>query len=110
MQCSGKVETPSDYGARGRRALLFLVAATLCGSAGAQLLDSTLDEVLNDAIDEQVEQQLDDDIADAVEQQVEDAVTGTIVEQVETGVTEAVQQQLESGVTGTIVPAAAIDG
>jgi subtilisin family serine protease len=90
----------------------------LSHAAGAQLLDSTLDEVLNDAIDEQVEQQLDSEITEAiqqqvenavettvetvVEQQIENAVTDTIAQQVEAGVTETVQQQIESGVTGTI--------
>jgi hypothetical protein len=113
MRFKGNDQTRPDLCGRGCRALLFLIAA-LGSSADAQLLDSTLDEIVNDAIDEQVQQQLDDDIADAVEQQVdavvesaveqqiEDAVTGTLVEQVEAGVTETVQQQVESGVTGTI--------
>ena len=110
---------------RGRRALraLTLAAAALLGhAAGAQLLDSTLDEVINDAIDEQVEQQLDSEITEAIEQQVENAVeqtvetavedvveqqienavTDTIAEQVESGVIDTVQEQVESGVTGAI--------
>jgi subtilisin family serine protease len=104
----------SSFLRRVPRALTFVVAAALGPAAGAQLLDSTLDEVVNDAIDEQVEQQLDAEIAEAiqqqvettvetvVEQQIEDAVTDTIGEQVEAGVTETVQEQIESGVTGTI--------
>jgi subtilisin family serine protease len=107
---------------RARYALTVAAAALLGHTAGAQLLDSTLDEVLNDAIDEQVEQQLDSEITEAIEQQVEDAVeatvetavetvveqqienavTDTIAQQVEAGVTETVQEQIESGVTGTI--------
>lgn len=112
----------SPRSSRARRALILAAAALLGHAAGAQLLDSTLDEVLNDAIDEQVEQQLDSKITEAIEQQVEDAVettveaavetvveqqienavTETIAEQVEAGVTETVQEQLESGVTGAI--------
>jgi subtilisin family serine protease len=87
---------------RVRRALTFAVATALAPVADAQLLDSTLDEVLNDAIDAQVEQQVEAQITEAVQQQVENVVTDTIAEQVEAGVTETVQQQIESGVSSTI--------
>jgi subtilisin family serine protease len=104
------------------RALTFVVAAALAHAAGAQLLDSTLDEVLNDAIDEQVEAQLDAEITEAVQQQVESAVETTVEtavqeqienavettvetvveQQIEDAVTDTIAQTVEAGVTGTI--------
>lgn len=92
------------------RALTFVIATALGHTAGAQLLDSTLDEVLNDAIDEQVEAQLDAEITEAVQQQVESAVETTvetavqeqIESAVETTVETVVEQQIEDAVTDTI--------
>jgi subtilisin family serine protease len=77
-------------------ALLGCVALGL--PATAQLLDSTLDDLLDREITEQVEQ----DVAQAVEDVVEQQVESDVVEQIQEEVTGAVEQQLESEIVDTV--------
>jgi hypothetical protein len=114
---------PFDIKGRQVGALLAMAGAVawLLPAAG-QLLDTTLEDI----VDREVAEQVEEDVADALEQavaeqleseiaeQVETSVTGAIEqliesevvdavqEQVESGVVEAVQQQVESGVVSTI--------
>ena len=76
----------------------------------AQLLDTTLEDVVDREITEQVER----DVAEALEEAVEQAVDSAVTEQIEAGVTstveqtiesevvEAVQEQVESGVVAAV--------
>ena len=100
-----------------------LGALALAAPAAAQLLDTTIEDIVDQEVTQQVEQEVAAAIEDAVEQQVEsgvteqieDSVTSTVEqtiesqvvdavsEQLESGVVDAVEQQVESGVVGTIV-------
>jgi subtilisin family serine protease len=113
--------TRLDREARARRARTWRGAVCACliascaTSAQAQLIDSTLDQLvedqiqrqvaddLADALDDGVAQQVASDVADGVEQQVASEIVDTVQQQVESAVVESVQQQVESGVVGTIV-------
>jgi minor extracellular protease Epr len=106
---------------RGRRvSAAVLIAATGIatawgGPARAQIIDSTLEQLVEDQIQQQVTEdladQLDDgvaqqvaaDVAESVEQQVASEVVETVQQQVEAGIVETVQQQVEAGVVGSIV-------
>lgn len=83
-----------------RLAALAAVLGALAASAPApaQLLDTTLEDVVDREITEQVEQ----DVADALEDTVEQAVESEVTEQVETSVTSAVEQTIESEVVEAV--------
>jgi subtilisin family serine protease len=75
-----------------------LAAVFLAVPANAQLIDSTLDDIVDEQIDRDVEDEIADDLEGVVEQQVTDAVQ----EQVAGEVAESVAQQIDSAVTDTI--------
>ena len=80
-----------------------LVAAAAAGvPASAQLIDSTLEDVLNDDIDAQVEEQLDEMVEESIEEQVESDVAESVEQQVESEVVDSVEQQIEADVAATI--------
>jgi subtilisin family serine protease len=92
----------------GARWLLVAILAA-CGcvqQAGGQSPNSTIDDLLDDQIDQQVEdeitQSVEDAIQEQVEQQVEAGVAETVEQQIESGVVETIEQQVESGVTDVI--------
>jgi hypothetical protein len=66
--------------------------------AASQLLDSTLDDLLDREITEQVEA----DVAQAVEEVVEQQVESDVVEQIQEEVTGAVEQQLASEIVDAV--------
>lgn len=87
-----------------------LAAVAAGGPSAGQLLDATLEDVVDREVTERVEQDVAEEIEDTVEQDVADAVEDTVesevvdaVEsQVESGVVEAVQEQVESGVVDAV--------
>jgi hypothetical protein len=114
-------------------ALAVLAGAVLAYPATAQLIDSTLGDIIAQQIDQQVEnevaealagavqsevaQQVEADVAAAVQEQVEAEVANTVAQQVSAEVAntiqqqvaaevaDSVQQQLESGVTDALAQA-----
>jgi len=66
--------------------------------AAGQLLDTTLDDLLDRKVTEQVEQ----DVAQAVEEVVEQQVESQVVEQIQEQVTGAIEQTLESQVVDAV--------
>jgi subtilisin family serine protease len=84
----------------------------------AQLLDTTVDDLvtgqierqvtdqvaeqLTNAVQQHVEQQVESAVADAVERQVESGVVDTVEQQVESSVVDAVEQQVAAGVATTV--------
>ena len=96
---------PGPKGAHGRldirwrTGLAAVVASLALGlPAAGQLLDTTLDDLLDRKVTEQVEQ----DVAQAVEEVVEQQVESQVVEQIQEQVTGAIEQTLESQVVDAV--------
>jgi subtilisin family serine protease len=85
-----------------RAAAVASLLALGLATANAQLLDGTLDDIVNEQIDRQVEEDLAEQLQNAVEQQVEDDVADTVAQQVESEVVETIQQQVEGSITDTV--------
>ena len=88
--------SPLDIRLTGPAAVVAFLALGL--PAAGQLLDTTLNDVLDRQITEQVEQ----DVAQAVEQVVEQQVASDVVEQIQEQVTGAIEQTLESEVVDAV--------
>ena len=83
-----------------------VAALLLAAPVHAQLIDSTLDDIVEDQIDRDVEDEIADEleasVAGAVEEQVAADVAEAVQEQVASDVAEAVGAEIESAVTETI--------
>jgi Subtilase family len=100
-----------DINTRRLTGLIAVIGSMALGlPAASQLLDSTLDDLVDREITEQVEEDVAQALEDVVEQQVEsdvaeqiqEDVTGAIEQQLESEIVDAVQQQVESGVVAEI--------
>jgi subtilisin family serine protease len=100
-----------DIRRRPLTALLAVAGAIALGlPAAGQLLDSTLDDLVDREIAEQVEQDVAQALEDVVEQQVEadvaeqiqEDVAGAVEQQLEAEIVDAVQSEVESGVVADI--------
>jgi hypothetical protein len=88
-----------DIRAKRPGALLTALGAfSLVAPAAAQLLDTTLEDIVDQEITQEVEQEVAGAIEDAVEAEVESGVT----EQIEASVTSAVEQTIESQVVDAV--------
>jgi subtilisin family serine protease len=87
-----------------------VAALTFSLPIASQLVDRTLEDIVDTEITEQVEQDVAEALEDLVEQQVEGDVAeqveadvaGAVEQQLESEIVDAVQQQVESGVVATI--------
>lgn len=87
---------------RSRPLLIGAAAGLLAAAAGAQSLDATVADTLDNQVDQQVAEQLDATVEDAVTQSVESTVSDAVGQQVESAVAETVEQQVASGVVETV--------
>ena len=92
-----------DIRAGRRTGVLALLGSVALGlPAAAQLLDSTLDDLLDRKVTEQVEQDVAQAVEEVVEQQVESQIVDTVQEQVESGVVEQIQEEVTGAVEQTL--------
>ena len=92
-----------DIRAGRRTGVLALLGSVALGlPAAAQLLDSTLDDLLDRKVTEQVEQDVAQAVEEVVEQQVESQIVETVQEQVENGVVEQIQEEVTGAVEQTL--------
>jgi len=103
MEASGGARRQFDINfASARGTAAFVLALAVAHSAGAQLLDATVDDLVRGQIERQVADQLTTVVQQHVERQVESGVVATVEQQVESSVVEAVEQQVASHVASTV--------
>jgi subtilisin family serine protease len=107
---SNSIRSRLDISTRRLTGLFAAGVAALGMPVSGQLLDSTLDDLVDREIAEQVEQEVAQALEEVVEQQVEanvaeqiqEDVAATIEQQVEAEIVDAVQSEVESGVVADI--------